>query len=267
MVFSRRSIGKSVLWNWYGVLGICLFLSCCTHDISQVGSVPTPNDSAPVFRFRMSYSNIHLIKSSPPVLIDAGSPGEEKELENYLKQAGLTFKDIGLVVLMHGHADHAGLAQFLQKQGIKVVLGEGDIPMAKTGRNDELKPTSFSAYFIKMFADFPMEPFVPDIVISGSQSMKQWGLDAEVRPLPGHTPGSIAIVFSDKQAFVGDLMAGGIMNGLFFSDAPGEHYFQPDIQATHRTINKLLGEGIVKFYVGHGGPLLRDSVSKSDLVN
>jgi hydroxyacylglutathione hydrolase len=267
MVFSKRSIRKSILRNWLGLLVISLLFPACASKISQVGSVPTPNGSAPVFRFRMSFSNIHLIKSSPPVLIDAGSPGEEKELENYLKQVGLKFKDIGLVVLMHGHADHAGLAQFLQKQGIKVVLGEGDLSMAKAGRNDELKPTSLSAYFIKMFADFPMEPFVPDIVISGSQSMKHWGLDAEVHPLPGHTPGSIAIIFSDKQAFVGDLMAGGIMNGLFFSDSPGEHYFQPDIQATHQTVKKLLDEGIVKFYVGHGGPLLREAVSKSNLVN
>ena len=177
MVFSKRSIRKSILRNWLGLLVISLLFPACASKISQVGSVPTPNGSAPVFRFRMSFSNIHLIKSSPPVLIDAGSPGEEKELENYLKQVGLKFKDIGLVVLMHGHADHAGLAQFLQKQGIKVVLGEGDLSMAKAGRNDELKPTSLSAYFIKMFADFPMEPFVPDIVISGSASRPQCFID------------------------------------------------------------------------------------------
>lgn len=238
-------------------------LSGCSHTTEVVGKVPATNGTeTAVIRFRMGFSNIYLIKTNPAILVDAGSPGEEEKLRDLLAKQNVTYKDIGLVVLTHAHADHAGMAKFLKDQGIKVMMGAGDVEMARSGKNDELKPTSFLAKIIKLFADFPMPPFSADVVVSEPTSLKGFGLDAEVRPLPGHTPGSIMIIFSDHQAFVGDLMAGGTMNGLIFSDHPVEHYFQPDTAVTHRTIQELINEGVTKFYVGHGGPLMSEGVKK-----
>ncbi len=238
----------------------------CASRVGLVGKVPTPNGSAEVVRFRLSYSNVYLIKSTPPILVDAGSPGELEVLLDCLKSQGVTPQHLGGVILMHGHADHAGLAGDLQKQGAKIILGAGDVPMAKAGHNDQLNPTSLTARVIKLFADFPMKPFTPDVVISSRMSMRAWGLDAEIYPLPGHTPGSLGLIFSDQQAFVGDLMAGGMMNGLFFLENPGEHYFQPDIRIAHRNIHDLVQSGVRKFYLGHGGPIQTEKLKGSTLL-
>lgn len=245
-------------------LGALLFsLLGCSHTTEVVGSVRATNGAnAAVIRFRMGFSNIYLIKTKPAILVDAGSPGEEEKLRALLADQNITYKDIGLVLLTHAHTDHAGMAKFMKDQGIKIMMGAGDVEMARSGKNDELKPTSFLARIIKLFADFPMPPFSPDVVVSEPTSLKEFGLDAEVRPLPGHTPGSIMVMFSDHQAFVGDLMAGGAMNGLIFSDHPGEHYFQPDTAVAHRTIRELINDGVTKFYVGHGGPLMSEGVKK-----
>ena len=238
----------------------------CASKVSLVGKLPTPNGSAEVVRFRLSYSNVYLIKSTPPILVDAGSPDEWEDLLECLRAQGVAPRDLGGVILMHGHADHAGLADDLQKQGVKIILGAGDVPMATAGHNDQLNPTSLTARVIKLFADFPMKPFTPDVVISSRMSMHAWGLDAEIYPLPGHTPGSLALVFSDQQAFVGDLMAGGMMNGLFFPESPGEHYFQPDIRIAHRSIHDLVRSGVRKFYLGHGGPIQVEKLKGSPLL-
>ena len=78
--------------------------------------------------------------------------------------------------------------------------------------------------------------------------------------MPGHTRGSLVVVLSNKTAFVGDMMLGGSLAGMFFPSSPGEHYYQADPEQNRRNIHTLLAQGIETFYLGHGGPVSREDV-------
>ena len=65
---------------------------------------------------------------------------------------------------------------------------------------------------------------------------------------------------SDHSAFVGDMMLGGSFGGQLAPSSPGEHYYQADRAQNRRNIQTLLGMGIEKFYLGHGGPVARADV-------
>lgn len=75
-------------------------------DIAKV-PVPTPFSVGPV--------NTYLLQGEPLTLIDAGPATALAlcTLEDELRQRGRALSDVELVVLTHGHVDHAGLASVL----------------------------------------------------------------------------------------------------------------------------------------------------------
>jgi glyoxylase-like metal-dependent hydrolase (beta-lactamase superfamily II) len=63
-----------------------------------------------VHRLSLSLSNAYLVDDDEPVLIDTGSPDEFKRLSRTLGEHDVAIEDLSLIVLTHGHADHAGTA-------------------------------------------------------------------------------------------------------------------------------------------------------------
>ncbi len=214
---------------------------------------------------RLPVSNVHLIKSARPVLVDAGRPGDCEALRAALAGHGVPAERIGLVVLTHGHSDHAGCAADLQSKGAKIALGRGDLPMATSGHHGELQPTTAFAHVLKRAAMSPEMPrFVPDFALDAPLDLAPWGIAGRVLPMPGHTPGSLVVVLDAGQAFVGDMMLGGWFGGAFFATRPGRHYFHADEPANNRNIAALLRvtqPRITAFWLGHGGPVQRDDVA------
>ena len=205
----------------------------------------------------LPYSNAFLIRSARPVLVDSGSPGDEVALREALAKRGVRFEDIALVVLTHGHADHAGAAAAIRSAtGARIVLGKGDLPMTTRGHNTTMKWTSLFALALRPFVDFPYSPFEPDVVLESSPlDLAPYGIAGKVEPMAGHTPGSLVVVLDNRTAFVGDQMLGGAFGGAINPRFPGEHYYQEDVAQNHRNVEVLLDRGIETFYLGHGGPV------------
>jgi glyoxylase-like metal-dependent hydrolase (beta-lactamase superfamily II) len=210
-------------------------------------------------------SNVHAIRGERVVLVDAGSKGDMPALESAMASHGIRWSDVAAVVITHGHSDHAALASEIRRRsGARLILGRGDAQMASSGHNDELKPTNFTATLLKrFFIDPSYEPFAADILVDTSLDLEQFGVAGVVRQAPGHTPGSLVVELADGRAFVGDMMLGGIMGGRFFADHAGEHYFQADPARNRRNIAELLRRPITTFYLGHGGPVERSSVTEA----
>lgn len=223
-----------------------------------------------VLTIRLPMSNVHLLKTETPVLIDAGGRHDAADLDAGLKAHGLTMKDIRLVVLTHGHSDHAGLAARLQKEGAaQVALGKGDVPMARAGHHGTLQPTSFTGRVLDWVAIDPaFPPFAPDIVVERELDLKPWGVDGKAMAMPGHTPGSLVVLLSGRRAIVGDMVLGGYLGGRVSPQVAGMHYFQADVVRNHSNIRQLLRPGVTTFYLGHGGPVSSDSVLQAwpDLI-
>ncbi len=214
-------------------------------------------------RVPLRLSNVHIIASSRPVVVDAGTIGDMADLMVAFQDQKLRAKSLGLVVLTHGHADHAGLAHDLRDfSGATILMGAGDAGLAQKGENDVLHPTSFTASVLKPFITSVYPPFEPDAVVKqGSDvDLAPWGVDGKAIAMPGHTAGSIVVVLSDKSAFVGDMMMGGAFGGALFPSSPGEHYYHADREQNRRNIKTLLDRGVEKFYLGHGGPVTRAAV-------
>ncbi len=223
-----------------------------------VGRAP---DGAPVVELTLSQSNAYLIRSRAPVLVDAGTVGDTPDLTRQLAEVGTTLRDISLVIVTHAHHDHAGLAAELQRWGARVMLGAGDVEAARRGEDDDLRPTGATGAILKPLLAKVFPEFVPDVVVRDGADLRPWGIDGQVLPMPGHTPGSIVVVLSNHAAFVGDQMLGGWLGGALFPHRPGEHYYQADPAANRRNIGALLAMGVDTFYLGHGGPVSRADVT------
>jgi hydroxyacylglutathione hydrolase len=246
----------------YFLFSSVLFLTACAHEhFKKVGEFGP--DKTELLQLKLAWSNVFLIKGKQLALVDAGTGGDWDNLNLALKDLNLSAKDIKIVLLTHGHADHAGLAKRLQDEGAEVYVGHGDIAMLARGTNDELKPTNFMARLLKPMVDQPFEPITRATEINSPAELNdKIGAPIKVLPIPGHTPGSVVIILGNDQALVGDMMLGGSMGGVIFSSSAGEHYYQDDLKKNHENIRQLLGLGIQKFYLGHGGPVLRSSVER-----
>jgi hydroxyacylglutathione hydrolase len=239
-------------------LGLALLAGCgVTTEI--VGRTPPPG--AEIIRIELAYSNVYLIRSARPILIDSGSPGELNDIRRACADHGQRFEDLALVVLTHGHGDHSGGAAAIRSAtGALIALGEGDLAMAAAGENTPLRPTSITARLIRPFVDFGHPPFVPDIVVDGELDLRPYGIKGKVISMPGHTPGSLVVLLDDRAAFVGDQILGGWLGGTFRRHSPGEHYYQDDVERNHENIRTLLARGVQTFYLGHGGPVVASDV-------
>lgn len=215
-----------------------------------------------VFTIKLSMSNVHVLKGRHPILIDAGGKQDMPELQKGLAAHDMKVEDFAAVIVTHGHSDHAALAgEIRSRSGAKVVLGKGDVEMARAGHNDDLKPTNFTAKILKAFSIDPnYPPLAPDIVVETEFDLSIYGYKGKVVEMPGHTSGSLVVILGDGRAFVGDVMLGGWMGGAVFPDRAGEHYFQADPDRNRSNIAALLNMPINTFYLGHGGPVSRASV-------
>jgi glyoxylase-like metal-dependent hydrolase (beta-lactamase superfamily II) len=230
---------------------------CATPAV--VGQTP---GRAPIVEIPLRMSNAYLLESSTPVLVDAGTVGDMDDLRHDLFELGLRPAAIRLVIVTHAHHDHAGLASDLQALGAKVMLGEGDVAQARRGEDDDLKATGLTGSLLKPLLPKLFPAFEPDIVVREPTSLKDWGVDGAVLPMPGHTPGSLVVLLANHAAFVGDEMLGGYLAGMLFPDRPGEHYYQADPAANRRNIAALLSMGVETFYLGHGGPVSAPDVAR-----
>ena len=246
------------------LVAACLPISACSSGGSVRKAEATGPDQVQVVQIALPMSNAYVIKAERPILIDPGGPGDAKAIEQALAAEGIAPSQIGLIVLTHGHADHAGSAAALRMvTRAPIALGAGDAAMAAAGRNGALKPVGLEAWLIRPFVSPPFAPFPVDIAVSSEVDLKPWGVAGAIKPMPGHTEGSLVVVLDDHRAFTGDLLRGGSMGGHLNPHQPHDHYFQPDVARAHRSICDLLASGVETFYVGHGGPLTRAAVAKA----
>ena len=215
-----------------------------------------------VVKIKLSWSNVHLVLGDRPALIDTGSPRDLPKILKAMTAHGVNPKDLAVIVQTHGHADHAGCAAKLRElSDAPVIVHRDDAPMLRAGRNAPLKPTCFSGRCLKSLLDFSFPALQPDLEIDGPVDLKEFGLDGQIMPLAGgHTNGSVAVLLANRQALVGDVLLGGYMGGAFLPQRANIHYFAENPQKNREELAELVRMGYDNFFVGHGGPVPRESV-------
>jgi len=214
-----------------------------------------------IIKIKLSVSNAYLIMDKKSILVDAGAPNEADKILAAVEQAGVSKKDISLILHTHGHIDHAGsTAELKRRLGVPVAVHAADEFMLKTGTNGEVKPRNLEARMVAAMLVRPFEAVEPDIVLEEESVLSDFGVEGKVVFTPGHTQGSISFL-TGKDAIIGDVMMGGWMGGAFFGTRPNYHYFIDDLAAVHDSMKKILGYRPSMLYVGHGGPLAYQAVA------
>ena len=213
--------------------------------------------------------NAHLVCSEQGcILVDAGLPGSEKRIQRALRSAGLSFKDIKLIVVTHAHVDHAGSAASLRElSGAPIVAHAGDAKHYSGEVPMTFCPTGwFGRVFLK--TGLVMQPymrFAPDILLSGADSfdLREYGVQGHIRFTPGHTAGSISIELSDQEALVGDLLSSGILvGGIALKGRAKRPPFEDNPMLVAKELQRMVDSGVAQFYMGHGGPLPANEVQR-----
>jgi len=129
-------------------------------------------------------------------------------------------KTIDLVVNTHGHFDHVGGDWALQEQGAKIRLHQADLPYVDH--------------------DYPDHPPIDMSLKEGEEIAGT----LRVLHVPGHSPGSIALV-GDGVAFSGDLLFAGSIGR---TDLPGG-----SMKDMRESLKRFLAlPGNTRVYPGHG---------------
>jgi hydroxyacylglutathione hydrolase len=204
----------------------------------------------------------YLVKTSSGFcLIDTGDSSDCANLEKALRQASVTPGNLKLALLTHGDFDHAGNAAYLQqKYGAKVAMHAEDAGMVKHGdqgwnRKDMADyVTLFGKIIIFVSSQFvkpgSFHPFSPDLIVNDGDDLSEYGFEAKILHLPGHSKGSIGILTVD-----GDLFCGDLLMNIF---RPEHHFMIDDMADFHASIEKLKSCRIRTVYPGHGKPFPMD---------
>lgn len=200
-----------------------------------------------LIRIKCAISNCYLLRGERPVLVDTGAPGDLQRILGGLKSAGIAPRDLALILLTHGHSDHAGCAAELRRRtGAQIALHTGDVALVRAGRNGVVTVQDWLGRVIRPLLDEEFEAFEPDLIFKEGIALEPYGLRGRVLPTPGHTAGSVSVVLANGEALIGDTLRGS----LVWPNRARDHYFCNDPELNQRSLVRLAREGLLRCHPG-----------------
>lgn len=210
----------------------------------------------PIYLGRFS-GNCYLLRTDRGfILIDTGMKGKGKELENILTEAGCAPGKLDLIILTHGHFDHTANSVYLKEIfNSMIAMHPDDYPIVEKGDMFANRKTNVIVKKV-LNSMFGVEKFRPDIELVEGADLTEYGLDAKVLHIPGHTKGSIAILSGDGDIFCGDILGN--------TKEPERTSIAEDIDQMEKSVERLKALHIGTVYPGHGRPFQMGSFLASD---
>lgn len=174
----------------------------------------------------------HTGPGSPCVVVDPGL--DHASLERLLQRLAWQPQ---AVLCTHGHFDHVGGCAWLQaRYGLPVYLPAADLRTAKMSN------------FMMAAFKLPGRVSLPEFTLldAGAAPVAAAGRHFDFHPLPGHTPGSSAILVDDL-LFSGDAL---YARGTALSRLPGEDHAQ--LRASLGALFAWVDDAVLVL-PGHGG--------------
>jgi len=164
----------------------------------------------------------YLVLADTPFLVDTGRSGTSQSLIEMMAYAGFSAKDLGFIMLSHGHEDHdGGLADIAKLSGAdirahsiykKLVTVQPDKAPEKVKKH--FPPSCWHCFMPDSFTEknclgYHRERSELTIQNIGSAD-NQISDNIYTTYLPGHSPDAISISLSDEAFLVGDNILPGI---------------------------------------------------------
>lgn len=131
------------------------------------------------------------------LLVDIGWPGTLGTLKANLQKIGIPLSEIRYAFATHYHIDHAGLAEELKRQGVRLLVLDvqvSAIPMMKRWT----KPAD-------NYVDITPDGNLVLACAQTRQVLNEMGIAGEILHTPGHTDHCVSLLLDDGSAFTGDL--------------------------------------------------------------
>jgi metallo-beta-lactamase class B len=148
---------------------------------------------------------VYLVDSSTPFIVDSGLGRKTERIIDNILETGIDAGRIKYLVLTHAHIDHTGGAHILKKR----------LDLEIVAHLLDCEPL-ISADPIKTAADWydvDIEPLSIDVKLEGESGTLMGDERVLWYHIPGHTPGSIAIVYQsgEKRVIFGQDVHGPIV--------------------------------------------------------
>jgi glyoxylase-like metal-dependent hydrolase (beta-lactamase superfamily II) len=201
----------------------------------------------------IAHSNVYLvIDGKELVVVDTGTSGNAKKIVAYIQKIGHQPSEVSTIVLTHYHMDHVGSAKELKDlTNAKVAVHIEDADFV-SGKKPVPKPKNVLFRAVSSF----IKPTPVEVDIELKDGDKLGSL--KVIDVPGHTPGSIALLDIQRKAlFVGDTLR---FDGSKITGAPKQ--FSWDADKEKNSIEKI---SLLEFDImlpGHG-EVLKDNASNA----
>ena len=192
------------------------------------------------------------------ILIDTGFALNRQKLVKALLEETCRPGDLRLILITHGDADHCGSAAYLREShGAPIAMHQAEVDAVQRG-NMFLSRGSLSwgqrllRPMMTLVGPRGRNRFTPDVLLEDGDRLVEYGLEATVLHMPGHSAGSIAVLTDEGDFFSGDFL---------------ENRKRPSI-ATLFYDENALREGfdcvkqlpIHRVYPGHGAPFTMDAI-------
>lgn len=195
-------------------------------------------------------ANCYLVtQGDSSILIDTGIEGFEGKILKLCEG-----KNVKLIVLTHGHIDHMQNATFLaEKLQVPIAMNRKDIPLLEDNLCRDMKTKGFFGHIVRFFSvlsakSAKMKKFKPEILLKEGDKLCDYGIDAKIIELPGHTAGSIGIKIGEDSLIVGD--------ALMHMTKAGPSLLFEDYNQMLKSVQKVQDMGKMKIYFGHGKMVL-----------
>ena len=157
-----------------------------------------------------------------------------------------------LIVLTHTHFDHAENAAAISEHfDIPVAVNEADVELFENYDAQPLKSYGLVGRIVlglslKVLRNTKVRRPEKLIFVKEGDSLKDYGIDAKIVEVPGHTKGSIAVDVEQKHFLAGDALDNWIR--------PAVGHLFCDFDTIKQSAEKIKSLGERTIYYGHGKP-------------
>jgi hydroxyacylglutathione hydrolase len=190
-------------------------------------------------------------------MIDGGMPNKLRAFKRKLGRLYIHPEEIKLIILTHSHFDHAGSAKAISEfTGAKIVIHESERAFLENNRFAEIKGNGswgkITLAFLSPFFNRYSYPKVnADIFMNENEyPLNDYGVDGKILHTPGHTQGSLSVLLSTGEAFVGCMAH----DGFPFRLNPGFPIYAQNIDQLKESWKLLINKGAKIIFPGHGNP-------------
>ena len=205
-----------------------------------------------VEKISLGFANCYLLRGAGgSILIDTGMHNDGKRILDRVRG-----KNLKLILLTHGHFDHVGSTQYLAKRlGVPIAMSEKDAHLIGNGTASRLRGSTPLGWLMARHSQPVLKcatysRFSPSVFLEDGQSLADYGVNARVVALPGHTPGSLGVLTEDGELILGDAM--------FHMLRPTGSRLYEERMEMERSLKKISELPVKIIFPGHGKPIQPD---------